>query len=86
MKGISEWMWLIGGVIVGVVMFMLFFQLMSYLTLSRAREDAKQSFDDLTSTINAMCQSKSGVQSTKRIVFPNSVSVVYSTTDPKVYD
>jgi hypothetical protein len=85
MKGITVWMWLIAGVVVGMIMFVLFFQLMSYLTLSKYREDAKQSFDDLTSTINAMCESKSGIQSSKKIVFPDSVSMVYSTTDPKVF-
>jgi len=83
MKGISEWMWLIGGVIVGIVMFMLFFQLMSYLTLSKAREDAKRTFEDMVGTLNAMCESKAGTQSSKKFLFPDSVSIVYSTSDPR---
>lgn len=85
MKGIAVWIWLVAGVIIGIIMFMLFFQLMSFLTLSRAREDAKQSFDDMTSSANALCQSKPGTQETKNFVFPSTVSIVYSTSDPKVY-
>ena len=85
MKGIAVWIWLIGGIIVGMIMFVLFFQLMSYLTLSRAREDARPSFDDLTSTVNALCEGRPGIQSSKKFVFPDSVSIVYSTSDPKTY-
>ncbi|MFH0711012.1 MAG: hypothetical protein V1944_00370 [Candidatus Aenigmatarchaeota archaeon] len=85
MKGLEVWMWLIAGVIVGMIMFALFFQLMSYLTLSKERENARESFGGLVNEINAMCESRPGAQATEKFVFPGSVSIVYSTSDLKAY-
>jgi len=81
MKGISVWIWIIGGLIIGLVMFTIFIQFLSYITRAREVESAKATFQELAGNARSICQTIAGAGSSKlekTYVFPDAVSDLYS--------
>ena len=85
MKGITVWIWIIAGIIIAFLLFTVFIQLMGFITMSREKENALQSFQDLTGVVDSFCDTRSEAKVNKHYPFPESVSNVYSTSDPKKY-
>ena len=86
MKGISVWLWVIGGVIIGFVLFAIYFQYIGFVTANSAKQDAIATFQEMTGTINGLCDSFAGTSITKTYSYPASVSLIYSTNDEKLYE
>lgn len=81
MKGISVWIWVIAGFIVGLLMFAISLQFIGFVTMAREKELAKGSLDDLASNVNGLCTNSVGNAFTKTIDFPEKVSLVYAASD-----
>jgi len=84
MKGISLWIWIIGGIIVGFILFTIFIQFLSYITRTREVELGKSSFDELTIDAKNVCKTIGGAAPTKlskKFVFPEAVTDVYATAN-----
>jgi len=83
MKGISVWIWVIGGIIVGLVLFTIFIQFLSYITRVKEIELAKSTFQELVGNARNICKTIGGAAPTrleKTYVFPDAVSNIYSAT------
>ena len=83
LKGITVWIWIIGGLIVGLILFTIFVQFISYIMRAREVESAKSTFQELANNARNICQTIAGAASSKlekTFVFPDAVSDVYSVT------
>lgn len=85
MKGLSVWIWIIGGLIVGMVMFTMFIQLLSYINLSKDREFAKENFGVIVKAAQSVCESREGTIITKIVSFPELTKGVYSTNHSRYF-
>lgn len=83
MKGIAVWVWVIGGIIVGLTLFASFFQVMSVIVASKENEAAKQSIDDIAGMASSFCELRSGSSTVKRFVLPNAADSVFASEDRK---
>ena len=83
MKGISIWIWVIGGIIIGFLMFMVSLQFINYITLAKEKEVGRESLDELASNVNGLCSSRAGDSISKTFLLPDKVSVVYAAKDTK---
>lgn len=86
MKGISVWIWVMGGIIVGMILFVLFVQIMSYVSMSRDKENAKAILGELAASVNSFCDAHLGEKSLKTIAFPDFVNVVFTSKDGREYE
>jgi hypothetical protein len=83
LKGITVWIWIIAGLIVGLILFTIFVQFISYIMRAREVESAKSTFQELANDARNICQTIAGAGSSKlekTYVFPDAVSDVYSVT------
>jgi len=81
MKGIAVWVWVIGGIIVGMVLFASFFQIMSMLVANKESEAAKQNIDDLASIASSFCEMGPGRSTEKKFTLPNAADKVFASND-----
>jgi len=81
MKGIAVWVWVIGGIIIGMVIFTSFFQIMTMLVANKESEAAKQNIDDITSIASSFCEMGPGRSTEKRFILPNAVNSVFASND-----
>lgn len=84
MKGISVWIWVIAGFIVGILMFAISLQFIGFVTTAREKELAKTDLDDLASNVNGLCTNSAGNALTKTLEFPEKVTSVYATNDARI--
>jgi hypothetical protein len=85
MKGISVWIWVIAGIIVGFIMFAVSLQFISFVTMAREKELARGNLDDLASNINGLCTNSAGSAFTNTVEFPEKVTAVYATSDTRSF-
>jgi len=85
MKGISVWIWVIAGFIVGLIMFTVSLQFIGFVTTAREKELARSSLDDLATSVNGICTNSVGSALTKTIDFPEKVSSIYATNDTRTF-
>lgn len=86
MKGISVWIWVIAGIIIGMVMFTLFVQIMSYVAMSRDKENVKETLGEFAATVNSFCDAQTGEKTTTSFSFSSSVDTVFSSKDGIGYE
>lgn len=84
MKGVTIWIWLIAGIVIGMLMFVLALQFIKFITEAQERELGKQNLDDLSSNINGLCGSRAGTSLTKTVSLPDKLNVIYATNDVKL--
>jgi len=83
-KGISVWIWVIAGIIVGIILFTVFIQLLVYTTNAKEVQIAKMTFDELVYDVNSFCGTFGIAKTTKTFTFPDIVSRVYATNESKI--
>jgi len=83
MKALSVWIWFIGGVIIGIIVFSVFIKLISLVAQGQQQEDAKKVYENIVTSVNGYCDVREGMAMTPRIVFPNIVTNIYASTDKK---
>jgi hypothetical protein len=84
MKGISVWIWVMAGFIIGLLMFMISIQFLGYITAAQQKELARSNLDGLAVYINGLCNNRVGDSFSEIFSFPEKVTSVYATTDIKV--
>jgi len=67
-------------------MFTLFVQIMSYVTMSRDKENAKTALGEFAATVNSFCDAHIGEKTTGSFSFPNFVGAVFASTDKQGYE
>jgi len=77
----SVWIWVIASVIIGMVMFTLFVQIMSYITISRDKENARATIGEFAATINSFCEARIGEKTVASFSFPTFVDLVFVSKD-----
>jgi hypothetical protein len=85
MKGITVWIWVIAGIIVGLIMFAVSLQFIGFVTMAREKELARGSLDDLASNVNGLCTNFVGSAFTNTVEFPEKVTAVYATSDTRSF-
>jgi len=84
MKGINVWIWLIAAFIIGILMFTISLQFITYITTSQQKELARESLDELSTNINGLCSNRAGDEFLKTITFPEKVTAIYATKDVRL--
>ncbi|MBL7170220.1 MAG: hypothetical protein ISS48_04330 [Candidatus Aenigmarchaeota archaeon] len=81
MKGLSTWIWVIGGVLIAFIVFSFFLKVFSDMTIEKHRQSTMESFDFLVSDINSFCGRFGLDQITKTVSFSELTSSLYSSGD-----
>jgi len=81
MKGISVWIWVVAGFIMGIILFATSLQFITFITTAKQKELAKESLDTLASNVNGICNNRAGDSFMKSVDFPEKVTKVYATKD-----
>ena len=81
-KGIAVWIWVVGGVIIGLVMFTILFQLVSFMLSSRDVSITKDSFMQFASIVSRICDMREKSESVQSVSL-NNVDFMYETSDQK---
>ena len=79
----TVWIWVIGGVIAGLLLFTVFIELLTLTAQSQQRELAKASFAEIVTSINSLCDSRIGSAIQKTVKFPDSIKIVYAVDNEK---
>jgi len=82
-KGIAVWIWVVGGVIIGLVMFTILFQLVSFMLSSRDVSITKDSFMQFASIVSRICDMREKSESVQSVSLKN-VDFMYATSDQKI--
>jgi hypothetical protein len=81
MKGISVWIWVIAGFLIGIMMFAVSFQLISFIATAQQKELARENLDKIASNVNGLCTHRAGDKFSGTFAFPEKVRSVYVTKD-----
>ncbi len=81
MKGISTWIWVIGGIIIGVILVSSFFNVYVNLILERHKQNSIEAFEDIVSTVNTLCAMNEGQKILKTLYFSDIVDGIYAYSD-----
>jgi len=73
----------IGGVIIGLVLFASFFQIMSIIVANKEQEAAKQNIDELASIASSFCEMGSGRSMSKKFTLPNAANSIFVSDDQR---
>jgi len=85
MKGISVWIWVVGGIILGLLMFTVLFQIVSFMLASRDASITKDNFQQLASVVSRFCDSRVGSKTTQSALFKN-VDFMYASSSGKTFN
>lgn len=80
MKGLSVWIWVVAGIILGFMMLVILVNIFSYTNKAKDQESMKKNFYEVVSTVSSICDS-ANAKTTKTITFPNNFNFIYSTDD-----
>ena len=83
MKGITVWIWMVAGVIVGLLLFTVFVQLLGITTTTRQIQMAKTTFDELATNANSFCGTFGVAKISRTYKFPEIVTGIYATDSGK---
>jgi len=78
MKGISDWFWVIGGLIIAGIFMVMAFQFFGIITEQSSKQSAITSYGNVGSWIQTVCINEKGYTVTKKITIPQSVIAIYA--------
>lgn len=78
MKGISTWMWIIGGIIISFILLTMFFKIFSDLMMEKYKQESKEVFNKMVTNINTLCGMNVGQKTAQTIVLANVVDSIYA--------
>lgn len=81
MKGLSTWIWVIGGITISILAFSIFLNIFSDLNIQRHRVATMESFEMLSSDINSFCDKFGSEKFTKKVTFSDLTSGLYASAD-----
>ena len=82
MKAISQWVWIAGGVIAGLVIFSIAYQQIVQINLSVAEQRSLEQFSEMKNIINNLCWSFSGNKREYTVDLAKTVEGVYVALSP----
>lgn len=94
-KGISEWFWVIGGLLVAAIFLVLAFTFLGAINDQTTRQSAITRYGNIGSWIKMVCYNEKDYTITKKITVPQSVIAIYSAqgkekppvkVDKKIFD
>lgn len=84
MKGISVWIWMIAGVLIGLLLFTVFVQILGITTTTREIQIANTNFGELAADANGLCGTFGTAKISKTYTFPDIVTRIYATDASKL--
>jgi len=82
-KGIAIWIWVLGAVIIGLVVFAIFFRFMVIMNESKQQQDAKSAYQKIIGSFNGYCSVRKGSAMTQKFDFSNIVQSIFASLDQK---
>ena len=79
---VSSWIWIIGGLLVGVSIVGMFISILDQMSLQNTINYANTGFENLYSVINALCESDIGEGFIHKIRMPDVVTGIYVSDSP----
>ncbi len=84
-KGISTWIWVMGGILISFIVFSIYLKIFSDLVAEKHRQDSLESLDIIASDVNFVFESHTLDSVTKLVSFSNFVESVYASDDGEDY-
>jgi hypothetical protein len=83
LKGVSTWIWIIGGIIISFVLFSLFLKVFSDMTIEKHRQSTMESFDMLVLDVNSFCKKPGLEYISSKNSFSDFTQNIYASDDGK---
>ncbi len=81
MKGVSNWIWVVGGVVISLIFFSFFVKVVSDITLENHRQSTMESFDMLVSKVNSFCETSGIGKMSETHSFSGLTKNLYASND-----
>jgi cytochrome c oxidase assembly protein Cox11 len=82
MKGISNWIWVAGGVIAGLIIFSIAYNQIVQVSLSRVEQRSLEQFDETKNIVNNQCWNFVGNKREYTVDLGETIEGVYIATNP----
>ncbi len=81
MKGLSTWIWIMGGIVISMIVLTVFFTIFSRFTIDKHKQDSLQSFYSMIVDINILCNFKDTNSILKTITLSDLTKTIYASDD-----
>ena len=81
MKGLSTWVWIMGGVVLAMIVLSIFFTVLARLTVDRHKQDSLESFSSIVTSINTVCDFRQSRSILETITLSDLTKNIYASDD-----
>jgi len=82
MKGISNWIWIAGGVIAGLIIFSIAYNQIVQISLARVEQRSLEQYDETKNIINNLCWGFGGNKREYTVSLAETIEGLYIATSP----